>query len=116
MFFIVVVIPGHNLFNSQVSVNRTIGPTLVDMILFIFAGNEDMYKSLNEFEIQPDATTGFHGNHRVVSTQAPSFLIRSSSYLQVTRTSITSQTSSKFGQIGPMTAEQAALERMKKIP
>ena len=21
-----------------------------------------MYKSLNEFEIQPDATTGFHGN------------------------------------------------------
>ena len=51
-----------------------------------------MYKSLNEFEIWPDATTGFHGNHRVimgknvVSTLAPSFLIRSSSYLQVTRT------------------------------
>ena len=31
-------------------------------ILFIFAGNEDMHKSLNEFEIRPDATTGFHGN------------------------------------------------------
>ena len=30
MFFIVVVIPGHNLDNSQVSVNRTIGPTLVN--------------------------------------------------------------------------------------
>ena len=29
LFFIVVVIPGHNLSNSQVSVNRTIGPTLV---------------------------------------------------------------------------------------
>ena len=29
LFFIVVVIPGHNLVNSQVSVNRTIGPTLV---------------------------------------------------------------------------------------
>ena len=28
LFFIVVVIPGHNLGNSQVSVNRTIGPTL----------------------------------------------------------------------------------------
>ena len=27
----------------------------------MFAGNEDMHKSLNEFEIQPDATTGFHG-------------------------------------------------------
>ena len=39
------------------SVYRTIGPTLV-----IFAGNEDMYKSLNEFEIRPDATTCFHGN------------------------------------------------------
>ena len=76
-----------------------------------------MFKSLNEFEIRPDATTGFHGNHRViVSTLAPSFLIRSSSYLQVTRTSITSWSSSKFGQIGPRTAELAALERMKKIP
>ena len=31
-------------------------------ILFIFAGNEDMHKSLDEFEIRPDATTGFHGN------------------------------------------------------
>ena len=29
LFFIVVVIPRHNLGNSQVSVNRTIGPTLV---------------------------------------------------------------------------------------
>ena len=29
LFFIVVVIPGHNLGNGQVSVNRTIGPTLV---------------------------------------------------------------------------------------
>ena len=29
LFFIVEVIPGHNLGNSQVSDNRTIGPTLV---------------------------------------------------------------------------------------
>ena len=28
----------------------------------MFAGNEDMHKSLAEFEIRPDATTGFHGN------------------------------------------------------
>ena len=74
-----------------------------------------MNKSLNEFEIRLDATTGFHGNHRVivaknvVSTLAPLFLIGSSSYLQVTRTSITSRTRSKFGQIGPRTAELAAL-------
>ena len=33
LFFIVVVIPGHNLVNSQVSVNRTIGPTLVYYML-----------------------------------------------------------------------------------
>ena len=39
---------------------------IFDRILFIFAGNEDMYKSLNEFEIRPDATTCFHGNHRVI--------------------------------------------------
>ena len=49
----------------------------------------------------------------VVSTLAPSFLIGYSSYLQVTRTSITSRTSSKFGQIGPRTAELAALERLE---
>ena len=30
--------------------------------IFIFAGNEDMHKSLDEFEIRPDPTTGFHGN------------------------------------------------------
>ena len=80
-----------------------------------------MYKSLNEFEIRPDATTGFHGNHsyngeNVVSTLAPSVLIRSSSYLQVTRASIISRTCSKFSQIGPRTAELAALERLEKSP
>ena len=32
LFFIVVVIPGHNLGNSQVSVNRAIGSTLVIII------------------------------------------------------------------------------------
>ena len=52
----------------------------------------------------------------VVSTLAPSFLIGSSSYLQVTRTFITSRTSSKFGQIGLRTAELAALERLEKSP
>ena len=36
---IVVVIPGHNLGNSQVSVNRTIGPTLVFMTCFICEQN-----------------------------------------------------------------------------
>ena len=31
------------------------------LILFILAGNEDMHRSLDEFEIRPDPTTGFHG-------------------------------------------------------
>ena len=50
----------------------------------------------------------------VMTTLAPSFLIGSSSYLQVTRTFITSRMSSKIGQIGPRTAELAALERLEK--
>ena len=58
---------------------------------------------------------GYNGEN-VVSTLAPSFLIGSSSYLQVTRTLITSRTSSKFGQIGPRIAELAALERLEKSP
>ena len=49
-----------------------------------------------------------------MNTLAPSFLMGLSSYLQVARISITSRPSSKFGQIGPRTAELAALERVEK--
>ena len=52
----------------------------------------------------------------LVSTLAPSFLIGSSSYLQVTRTTIISRTSSNFSQIRQRTADIAALERLKKFP
>ena len=51
-----------------------------------------------------------------MNTLAPSFLIGSSSYLQVMRTIITTRTSSKFGQIRPRTAELAALGRLEKSP
>ena len=51
-----------------------------------------------------------------MNTLVPSLLVGSSSYLQVTRTSITSRTSSKFGLIGPRTAVLAALERLEKSP
>ena len=54
--------------------------------------------------------------YNVVNTLAPLFLIGSSSFLQVMRTSITSRTSSKFDQIGPWTAELAALESLEKSP
>ena len=55
-------------------------------------------------------------SYNLVSTLAPSFLIGSSSYLQVSRTSIISRTSSNFSQIRPRTAELAALELLKKFP
>ena len=51
-----------------------------------------------------------------MNTLAPSFLIGSSSYLQVTRTTIISRTSSNLDQIRPRTAELAALERLEKSP
>ena len=78
-----------------------------------------MHESLDEFKFRPDTNTNTRVIcpcesekllFNVVSTLAPSFLIRSFSYLQVTRTSITSWTSLKFGQIGPRAAELAALE------
>ena len=31
-------------------------------ILFILSGNDNIHKSLDEIEIQPDSSTGFHGN------------------------------------------------------
>ena len=33
-----------------------------DRILFIFAGNDKIHESLDEFDIQLDPNTGFHGN------------------------------------------------------
>ena len=55
------------------SVYRTIGPlvlahlshffsAVLDQIYFILAGNDHIRESLDEFEIWPDPTTGFHGN------------------------------------------------------
>ena len=54
--------------------------------------------------------------YNVVNTLAPLFLIGSSSFLQVRRTTIKSRQSLKFDQIGPRTAELAALERLEKSP
>ena len=44
----------------------------------------------------------------------PSFLIRSSSFLQVMRTTIKAYLSSNLGRILPLTSELVALERLKK--
>ena len=34
---------------------------VLDLILFILAGKDNIHKSLDEFEILLDLTTGFHG-------------------------------------------------------
>ena len=73
------------------------------LILFILAGNENMHKSLDEFEIRPDPTTGFHGNRYCynlkngVATFSRLFLMGSFSYLQVMMTYTGAWMSSKFG-------------------
>ena len=98
---------------------------IFDLSILILAGNKDMHESLDEFKFWPDTTTNSRVIcpctsekllYNVVNTLAPSFLIRSSSYLQVTRTSITSRTSLKFGQIGLRTAVLAALGHLEKSP
>ena len=98
---------------------------IFDSIILILVGNEDMHESLDAFKFQPDTTTDSRvicpcGSEKliynVVNTLAPSFLIGSSSFLQVTRTTIKSWTSSKFDQIRPWTAELAALEGLGKSP
>ena len=82
-----------------------------------------MHESLNEFKFRLDTTTNSRVicpcaseklMYNVVNTLAPSFLIESSSFLQGTRTTIKSLTSSNFDQIRLWTAELAALERLEK--
>ena len=51
-----------------------------------------------------------------MTTLAPSFLIGSSSFLQVQRATIKAWMSSKFGQIRPWTVGLAALECLTKSP
>ena len=84
-----------------------------------------MHESLDEFKFRPDIATNSRvicpcasGKlmYNVVNTLAPLFLIGSSSFLQVRRTTIKSRSSSKFDQIGLWTAELAALGRLEKSP
>ena len=51
-----------------------------------------------------------------MTTLAPSFLIGSSLFLQVTRTTIISRMGLNFGKIGPGTYELAALESLEISP
>ena len=98
---------------------------IFESINLILAGKENIHESLDEFKLRPNTTTNTRGicpytsekfMYNVVNTLAPLFLIGSSSFLQVRRTTINSWTSSKFDQIGLWTAELAALERLEKTP
>ena len=104
---------------------NTLAPSFFNQSSSFFADNEDMRESLDEFKFRPDTDT----NTRVICPCASEILlylccdhssafilIRSSSFLHVTRTTITSRTTLKFGQIGPRTAELAALEHLEKSP
>ena len=75
-----------------------------------------MHRSLDEFEIRPDPTTGFHGISYLKNGVAPFsrlFLMGSFSYLQVMMTYIRAWMSLKFGQSRPRTTELAVLKRLK---
>ena len=65
-----------------------------------------MYISIDEIEFQPDPTTDYRVTcpiaseksiYNAVNTLAPSLLIGSSSFLQVTRTTVKYWIGSKFG-------------------
>ena len=84
-----------------------------------------MHKCLDEFKFRPDTATNSRVicpcaseklMYNVVNTLAPLFLIVSSSILQVRGKTLKSRPSSKFYQIGPWTAELAALGRLEKSP
>ena len=94
-----------------------------DWNFFILAGNKDLHLSWDVLEFQPDLTTDYgvtcpwaseKSMYNFVNTLAPSFLLETSSFLQVTKTNIKSQMSSKFSQFQPWTAEIAALDQLKK--
>ena len=78
-----------------------------------------MHENLNELKFQPDTTTNskiictcVSGKlmYNVVNSLAPTFLIGSSSFFQVTRTTLESGQSSNLSQIGLRTTELVALD------
>ena len=94
-------------------------------IFLILAGNKVNHKSLDGFVFGkiPSLTLELaaleclkKSMNNVVITLPPSFLNESSSFLQVTRTTIKSWKGSKFGRIQSGTYELPALELLKKSP
>ena len=98
-----------------------------DWIFFIFAGKQDSYKILDEFKFRPDSTPDCevscheclkkipltYNGENLVSTLEPSFLIGSSSFLQVIKTTIKAWMHLNFSGIPTLTADLAAHEFLK---
>ena len=92
---------------------NTLAPSfLIGSSSFLQVTITDMHK-LDEFEFRRDPTTDYgvscpwaseKSMYFVVNTLAPSFLIESSLFMQVRRTTILSRLSSKFSTIRPDTA------------
>ena len=95
---------------------------IFDQIIIRVAGNRDRHKSSDKFDFGLlDQNSGVHGNRKPPLTNngengVSVALIQSFLYLQVTRTCIKSWTRLNFSQIGPLTTELAALERLKIFP
>ena len=98
---------------------------LANLVQILLVASLGVGKGCMMFWGRLDKNSGVHGNRKPpltyngengVSNFSQLLLIRSFLYLQVTRISIKSRTSSNFGQIGPVTTELAALECLKNFP
>ena len=100
---------------------KPVGQSWSNFMCSITGGGERLHKVLRQIGSklwcpwQQKALLTYNGENGV-STFSRLLLIRSFLYLPVTRTCIKSRTSSNFGQIGPLTMELAALERLKNFP
>ena len=107
---------------SNINISETSGPIATKFYLKHHWGGGKAALGFWPDRIGTLLSMATDSSHRVImgenliSTLAPSFLIESFSYLQVTRTTIISRTSLNFGPIRPWTVELAALEHLKKFP
>ena len=105
----------HNSDETWISL-RPVGQCWSNFIWSIIRVGERLHKGLGQIGLKLwfpwKRPLTFNGENDV-STFSRLFLIRFFLYLQVTRTCIKSRTSLTFGQIGPLTMELAALERLK---
>ena len=107
---------------SKMNISETSGPIAFKFYLKHHWG---WGKGCMRFLVKSDQNSGFHGNRylpigyieeNLVTTLSSSFFIRSSSFLQVKRTTIRLRMRPNFGQIRRGTAELAARERLEKLP